>query len=573
MADPFTLTIPTKRYHPSSTASYVPMPDSSGNVSPISVSNVTLRTDTTSPLMSAVVPAVAAAVATASVVYSAHQLWSRYRLRQSQSCPDFNTVVDDEDGSDSDSKAATCQVRHPQPIRGLLARNALAPQRPLTPGRQQPQPSPMASPSPNPKVAPVHMPIVASPSSNNNNAALRSSRSANLNRSVKEKDKYEKLREIGRGAFGVVFVGRHIRTGELVAIKEMEVQGADELRTEFQILEHLNHENIVTVKGFEVGKKHARLYLEWVAGGSLAEILRNRNIEDERLLANYLKQILSGLSYLHEHGILHRDIKPRNILVDHRGSLKLTDFGLSRHLQSMQDKTKCAGTPIYMAPEVMHGHFSIGSDIWALGATMSEMVTGRLPWSHIDPAIFNSQVALMMHIAKYQGDRNHHPIIPQSLSQEGRDFMAKCFAPDPSERGTCKELLTHPFLQVENIGEDGGDDSEGMEMEGSGVAEESARTKVASRSLCNTRGATKSVDGDSTASKGSTDSSFDDEEGDESDATKQAQRTDDSPAIPRCPEIKGSHQLPTPLTDSERGAGQPVKAETIPPSDVNVAAS
>ena len=404
------------------------------SISPSSSSEVAHAIAENSPLMGAVVPAVLTVAATAGIMLSAHTLWSRYRMRQSRSCPEFTTMNGDTCSSSGDTGrfGSPPAQRAPQ-----LQGQAL---------RAGPRVSPRPSPSPMGRDNARHVPI-AGAGSPKDNAALKSSRSQN--RSLRERDQYEKMKEIGRGAFGVVYIGRHIRTGELVAIKEMDVQGADELRTEFEIMRHLNHENIVSVRDFEVGKKHARLYLEWVAGGSLAEILRHRQIDDERLLAAYMRQILEGLAYLHENNVLHRDIKPRNILVDHKGGLKLTDFGLSRHLASMHDKTKCAGTPIYMAPEVMHGRFSVGSDIWALGATMCEMVTGQLPWSHIDPAIFGSQMALMMHIAKFQGERGHHPMIPKTLSPEAVSFMETCFAPLPEDRGSCRELLRHPFLKEE----------------------------------------------------------------------------------------------------------------------------
>ena len=261
--------------------------------------------------------------------------------------------------------------------------------------------------------------------------------------------RFEKLKEIGKGAFGTVYIGRNTKTGELIAIKEMAVEDCAELEIEYRLLEGVGgHPNVVEVIGYEVGKRHARLFLEWVAGGSLADVLKMRRISEEGLLANYMRQLLSGLQFLHENNLLHRDIKPRNILVTHKGDLKLTDFGLSRHMASMGQQTRCCGTPVYMSRECMDGRFSVGSDIWAVGATMSEMITGRLPWSHIDPVIFNNQMALMLHIAKFKGDVNHHPVVPPAgtISDECRSFMLTCFAPNAADRGTCAELLNHPFL-------------------------------------------------------------------------------------------------------------------------------
>jgi serine/threonine protein kinase len=256
-----------------------------------------------------------------------------------------------------------------------------------------------------------------------------------------------KLEELGRGAFGVVYKGRHNHTGELVAIKEMAVADSEELRAEFTLSVGLTHENVVRVIHYEVGRHHARLYLEWVAGGSLADAMKVFPVE-ERLARSYIRQILAGLGFLHEHNILHRDIKPKNILVDHRGVLKLTDFGLSRHLDSIHDRTRAAGTPVYMAPECVRGQFTIGSDIWAVGATLSEMLLRELPWSHIDPLIQKNPMALLYHIGQFQGHRGHHPTIPKNVSTECQNFLEICFAADPKDRQSCRALLQHPWFSA-----------------------------------------------------------------------------------------------------------------------------
>lgn len=259
--------------------------------------------------------------------------------------------------------------------------------------------------------------------------------------------RFSKMEELGRGGFGVVYKGRHYRTGELVAIKEMPLSGCDDLKAEFDIVVGLKHENIVNIIAFETGQRHARLYLEWVAGGSLADNIKRFPI-DETLARHYVRQILQGLAFLHDHNVIHRDIKPKNILIDHRGVLKLTDFGLSRHLDSMHDRTRAQGTPVYMAPECVRGQFSVGSDIWAVGATLSEMLTKALPWSHIDPQIFSNQMALLYHIASFQGHANHHPTIPSDVSTECQEFLKTCFAAIPKDRTSCVELLQHPWFAV-----------------------------------------------------------------------------------------------------------------------------
>ena len=259
--------------------------------------------------------------------------------------------------------------------------------------------------------------------------------------------RYRKGRRIGKGAFGEVFQGMDNETGEVVAIKEMSSDAAEELRMEFTLVQGLSHPNVVDIKGFEVQGKKARLYLEWLANGSLSDVQQKFGQIPEQRLKNYTKQMLLGLQFLHSKNILHRDIKPKNILVDHRGILKLTDFGLSRHLNSINPTTRPCGTPVYMAPETIKGQFGVGSDLWAIGATICELATGQLPWSHLDPTQIDNNYALMFHIGNLAGQRGHHPLIPSHLSQEGKDFLLTCFAPHPADRGTCDSLLQHPWIE------------------------------------------------------------------------------------------------------------------------------
>lgn len=281
-------------------------------------------------------------------------------------------------------------------------------------------------------------------------------------------DRYERLEYLGRGAFGVVHKGRHCRTGDLVAIKEMAAAQGGELKVEYDILVNLpRHPNIVKVLAFDVTKHHARLYLEWMAGGSLSDCIR-RYPPTEPLVKSYVRQMLSGLQFLHEHGIIHRDIKPRNMLIDHRGVLKLTDFGLSRHVASMRDRTRIGGTLAYLAPEGATGHFGPGSDIWAVGATMSEMLTRKVPWSHLDANICGDEAPFLFHLGTFRGQPGHHPTIPRDervLSIAGQRFMERLFAPFPQMRGTCAELLRDPWFSAE--GDEDDDQSHMCSPEGS----------------------------------------------------------------------------------------------------------
>ncbi|EKF30505.1 kinase, putative [Trypanosoma cruzi marinkellei] len=273
-------------------------------------------------------------------------------------------------------------------------------------------------------------------------------------------ERYKRVSQLGRGGFGRVYKCFNLNTGQVVAVKEVpleessDVNRAEELRSEFELLSRVSHPNIIRVIGYHVGKQHARLFLEWAAGGSLCDVMKaiDRSFASglqEDLVQSYVRQMLEALQCLHEHGIIHRDLKPQNLLIDHAGRLRVTDFGLSRLVAEGASavETVVAGTPRYLAPEAISaGRFSCGSDLWAVGATMSELFTGQPPWSHLENQYLPS---LLYHIANSPED---HPVIPAHISEEAKAFMAQCFRSEPGDRGTAAILLQHPFLTRERSG-------------------------------------------------------------------------------------------------------------------------
>ncbi|KEG10437.1 kinase [Trypanosoma grayi] len=272
-------------------------------------------------------------------------------------------------------------------------------------------------------------------------------------------ERYQRVSRLGRGGFGTVYKCINLETGQLVAVKEVRLaaepdgNSAEELRSEFELLSRVEHPNIIRLLGHRVGRRHARLFLEWAAGGSLYDMMKHIGALSsglqEDLVRSYVQQILAALQCLHEHGIIHRDLKPQNVLVDHAGVLRVTDFGLSRLLSDEASviETVIAGTPRYMAPETIRaGRFSCGSDLWAVGATMSELLTGRTPWSHLQPPHVQQMPSLLHHISNHPDE---HPVIPEHISDAAKEFMMQCFRPEPRERGTAASLLQHTFLKRE----------------------------------------------------------------------------------------------------------------------------
>ncbi|KAJ4833779.1 hypothetical protein Tsubulata_012655 [Turnera subulata] len=187
---------------------------------------------------------------------------------------------------------------------------------------------------------------------------------------------------IGCGAFGRVYMGMNLDSGELIAVKQAHIR---ELEEEVKLLKNLSHPNIVRYLGTGREDDSLNILLEFVPGGSISSLLGKFGSFPESVIRMYTKQLLLGLEYLHQNGIMHRDIKGANILVDNKGCIKLADFGASKkvvELATINGAKSMKGTPYWMAPEVIlqTGH-SFSADIWSVGCTVIEMATGKPPWS------------------------------------------------------------------------------------------------------------------------------------------------------------------------------------------------
>ncbi|KAJ2870558.1 Protein kinase of the Mitotic Exit Network [Coemansia aciculifera] len=246
---------------------------------------------------------------------------------------------------------------------------------------------------------------------------------------------------IGKGAAGSVYRGLNLRTGGVVAIKQIRKEGFssnDEIeaaRKEIDVLRDLNHRNIVKYIGYEQTEQELDIILEYCEGGSLQNILRKFSKFPENLVGVYVAQILDGLSYLHSNAILHRDIKPGNILLVKEGVVKLADFGVAR-IQNGLDTV--VGSPYWIAPEVLQlkGATS-ASDIWSLGCTIVQLVDGKAPYQDLPP------MAAMFRIGQ-----DEHPPFPSNISPQLRDFLSKCLVHVPSARASADELRQHEWIRA-----------------------------------------------------------------------------------------------------------------------------
>src|SRR5688500_19002468 len=200
--------------------------------------------------------------------------------------------------------------------------------------------------------------------------------------------KYKIFSTIGSGGFGTVYLAEDTWIGKKVALKVPHRQNLDfgELLREPRLLAALNHPNIVTILTAERQENVFFIVMEFVPGDTLESIIaRDGALEVTRAL-DYTCQMCNAVDHAHRHGVLHRDLRPSNVLVSGNGQLKVADFGTSRFLEIAAHGTTIIGSPPYMAPEQFHGKAVFASDIYSLGITMYQMLTGMLPYDTPAPA-------------------------------------------------------------------------------------------------------------------------------------------------------------------------------------------
>lgn len=264
---------------------------------------------------------------------------------------------------------------------------------------------------------------------------------------------------IGKGTYGRVYLGMNATTGDFLAVKQVEVNkhasnGDSELlkemiaalNQEIETMQHLDHINIVQYLGCERKEMSISIFLEYIPGGSIGSCLRKHGKFDEPIVRSLTRQTLSGLEYLHREGILHRDLKADNILLDKTGTCKISDFGISKKSENIYGNdpgNSMQGSVFWMAPEVIRPEgqgYSAKIDIWSLGCVVLEMFAGRRPWSKEEAigAIYKL------------GSERIAPPIPDDvgpyISPAAIAFLADCHTIEPAERPTARTLLDgHPF--------------------------------------------------------------------------------------------------------------------------------
>jgi len=266
---------------------------------------------------------------------------------------------------------------------------------------------------------------------------------------VRLQGKYSKLNAVGSGAYGEVWKVLDLASGRIFVQKEAILAKVDgSFANEIATLTKLRHPNIVSFVEWGMDEGKMCIVLEFVTGGSLDDVIHQlKEPMPEARIREYVRQILFGLDYCHTHGVVHRDIKAKNILVTSEGTLKLADFGGAKEAVElmgtglMQATAGLQATLLWMAPELHDSRFNCKADIWSLGCTIIEMATRKKPW---DEQNFENFFAAMKFLKKVKSG----PPMPENLSPAAKAFLSRCFTRDYTLRPSAKELLEDDWFRT-----------------------------------------------------------------------------------------------------------------------------
>ncbi|CAD6217106.1 GSCOCG00004673001-RA-CDS [Cotesia congregata] len=293
-------------------------------------------------------------------------------------------------------------------------------------------------------------------------------------------DKYENIEVVGEGSYGIVIKCRHRETGEIVAIKKfLETEEDVHVRKmafrEIRMLKKLRHDNLVNM--IEVFRRRKRFYLvfEYLDHTVLDELEVSSNGLGPQVSRRYIFQVLRGLNFCHSNHIMHRDVKPENVLVSPNGVIKLCDFGFARVITGNESCTDYVATRWYRAPELLIGDLRYGKpvDVWAVGCLYAEMVSGDPLFPGVSDVDQLYQITRVLGglCSKHQWIVNKNGVASKhrkmadeselkslknlfpSWSSVSLDFLSQTLKMDPETRLSCAQLLQHALFTQDNFTE------------------------------------------------------------------------------------------------------------------------
>tara|TARA_B110000881_G_scaffold9974_1_gene7547 strand:- start:1549 stop:2619 length:1071 start_codon:yes stop_codon:yes gene_type:complete len=264
---------------------------------------------------------------------------------------------------------------------------------------------------------------------------------------------YSIQEQIGEGAFSKIYKAIDTKNDKVVAIKLIKKQKVlklmKQVRLEISLLKSLQHPNIIACYGSYEDIKYVYIILEFCERGDLSLLLKG-NILNEKDVHKYFIHLVSALQYLNNRQIIHRDIKPKNILISNDDILKLTDFGFAKQINVTDMSQTICGSPLYMAPEILAASpYSTTSDLWSIGIVLFEMITGKPPYqaNNIEDLKHNIQCISQFDL-----------IDNLEVSQSFKQLLYQLLDINQSSRMSWEEFFNHPWIT-------GYDDTNNMYLE------------------------------------------------------------------------------------------------------------
>ncbi|XP_071137884.1 uncharacterized protein [Mytilus edulis] len=265
----------------------------------------------------------------------------------------------------------------------------------------------------------------------------------------KQVGNYKIGKTLGKGSFSTVREGKHLQNEQTVAIKiipKSSILQQEKIKkrfcSEIKVQKGLDHPNIVRCLEWMETGRNFYLVLELVEGENMKDYLKRKKQIDETEGKSIMRQICSAVHYMHNKGVLHRDLKLDNMVLEKDGKVKIADFGLSTSLEGIENKLHFCGSPSFIAPEVLSKrNYTTASDIWSLGVNLFYLLIGTLPFTMESK---NNFVSLYFSIL--QGCE-----IPSTISEECRDLLTKMLTVDEDRRIAMHDILEHKWLTPEVV--------------------------------------------------------------------------------------------------------------------------